>query len=160
MLVACGGPGGGPLSSSQAEDACQDVCDRNVMCNGAALAECLADCNDEIRLFRGDVITDFIDCAVDLACTEDEDQCLECEPTGVHRDYEDRCREQLATCLTADELADLCTVEPAGPQFDGPGFICVVNTEVVGDLTDCLDNPDCASRLTCMQAVIAPFNNN
>ena len=158
-LGACGGGSdAGPLSAAEADEGCTISCRRNLECDAQAdpLEACVADCRDEIQILRRDVFWDAIDCLRDTPCDGDESRCLTCEPTELHLRFADRCRAQLAACLDASELAVTCEVDYT--DFEDPGVVCLLNTDIISDVMDCLDRPDCASRLACIEAV-SPFTN-
>ncbi|MEZ4366658.1 MAG: hypothetical protein R2939_10270 [Kofleriaceae bacterium] len=156
VSAACGGggPGPGSISAADAEELCERRCTAERACNPSEdpLEACTADCADDLRGIRGDVFEDYVDCVEGLACGANDDACVTCTPTAVHRDYEARCRAKLPTCgVDAEGVDETCTVTSAGGE---PSYACILGTEVIADLIDCLAIADCEQAEACFGAVL------
>lgn len=157
LAAACNGGGGaGPLDQATAEETCTAVCDREVECNPAEdHALCMEDCTEAVGVIREDVFVAVNDCAIALECTASGEECATCAPTSTHTTYETRCRDGLGECdLAADDIDSVCEVNytPGNDETDAGGFMCLLATNHIATLTACFDEPDCPSRISCLQA--------
>ncbi len=160
-LVGCGtdGPGTGPISAADAMAGCEAGCERDMMCDPTStetVAACTADCVAGVGGggIRADVFEVITDCTAALACTADEDICLnECSPTSAHESYETACRAKLAECggMAAD-VDGACETTPGVDK----GFLCVFTPAVMAELEDCFAL-DCAGLDACFNTVTAKY---
>jgi hypothetical protein len=158
LLAACGDdPNTGPVDRPTAERYCELLCEREARCDGDDLQACIDDCvGDVVGWVREDAFIDIVECIDDLACAADDDVCLEaCRPTSAHLHYEQRCREELSACgVSGGSLDGACEVTPGGSSSGDAGFVCLIATPIVQELTRCFDEPNCEAIATCFERVI------
>jgi hypothetical protein len=161
MIVAaalgCGsdGPGTGPLSQSDAQDVCGDICTHEETCGtlgGDTVASCTSECVDDVGGggYRADVVTDTASCLANLDCGASADTCYACTPTSAHDRYESACRDKLATCGAGQSDID--------SQCDASDDdICILTPAVMDAARACFDK-DCAMIDECIGQVADQFN--
>lgn len=151
LATACGGPDTSAITAAEAEAPCEDLCVRDLECQGAgeSLADCTAECVGELAGWvRQDGFEDFVACATELTCAMDSEMCLdEIEPLGIHREWEEQCRAQLGTCPDFD--AEACDVDASGES----GLFRLIAPEIMGEMVECLEAADCEARFVCLQNV-------
>lgn len=162
VAAACGGGGSGggaPITEDQARSICTPDCQREIDCGNTTddLATCTQKCLDDmVGWARVDAVETIFDCRSALACGASDDGCvLEVQPLAIHQQWEDKCRVQLATCVsTPADLEGLCEVSP-DPANDNIGFFRFVAPAIMTELIACLDGADCTARMTCVTDTLA-----
>ena len=165
VMAGCGGGGGdnentGPISEADAEVACTQICEREVVCEDEILDECVVDCVDELSGWaRTDAIDAIYSCVAGLACDlDEEDSCgAAAQPLAIHRAYEDRCRATMADCLEPREINSLCEVDFVVDAPGDAGFMRFFAPVLIEAMDACFDGEACLDRLTCLQDVIDEF---
>lgn len=155
-LAGCGGDdhGTGPLTATAARELCRVGCEYDASCDPAVNVEaCTSACGTVgAGYLREDAAFALSDCKASLACTEDDDVCVEkIEPLDVHHRWEERCGTQLAAACDVSH-DDMCNVDPTEGE-DHNALVTMAAPAVVEELIACLDLADCEARLTCVNAV-------
>lgn len=148
-LAACSdGVGPGPLSVKERTSLCQDFCRYRERCMGSQYDQCVTDCVPALEWIRGDLFHQVVACVNDATC-EEASMCDqfggpngEALPLPIHEKFWSTCSDAFAAC----------GLDPAG-YCDDPD-ITAVNTQLVGQLIDCLDMA-CADIVSCLDDTAA-----
>lgn len=161
LIGACGdggntgNPGTGPVDESVAQQLCMDGCQREIQCDKAADVEaCTESCvAAAVGIYREDAMTEFFECAVDLACDEPSHVChQQIEKLPAHEAYESACFIRYEECgLASEQIEAMCSL-------DGTlsGYLKMFVEVIVEDLATCFEVA-CDAIDACRAEVAATY---
>lgn len=151
---AGGGASSGPTGAArQAEldDLCDTVCERDTRCTeqeepDSDAATCRSECARESpvpELMRGDIVRGLVQCQRQLACDQNDDQCLERVVQQLVPEYESS--PLLKLCL---DVQDRC----GGFSDDACSYAVTFTDAGKKQLEDCL-NASCDRVASCVKGL-------